>query len=87
MNTSQFIEYKKREQENRRLLLTVNPYLKDSSGIYVFVRKDENLKYAYVGQAKRILTRLAQHLDGYELHIDLSLKKHGLFSIHNPHGS
>ena len=86
MNTAKIIETKRREQENRRLLLTMNPYLKDNSGIYVFVRKDENLKYAYVGQAKHVLTRLAQHLAGYEQHIDLSLKKHGLFSIHNPHG-
>lgn len=49
-------------------------------------RTDENgIKFAYVGQAKHVLTRLAQHLDGYQ-HIDLSLKKHGLHSPDNPYG-
>lgn len=38
------------------------------------VRTDENgFRYAYIGQAVHILTRLAQHLVGYQ-HIDLSLK-------------
>lgn len=50
-------------------------------------REDENgIKYAYIGQAKHILTRLAQHLVGYEQHIDLSLKKHGLYSKDNHYG-
>lgn len=31
------------------------------------------------------MQRLAQHLVGYQ-HIDLSLKKHGLYSDDNPHG-
>ena len=67
-------------------LLTVNPKLDDNSGIYFLTREDENeIKYAYVGQAKHILTRLAQHLVGYQ-HIDLSLKKHNLYSDDNPYG-
>ena len=32
----------------------------------------------------KILTRLAQHMRGYQ-HIDLSLKKHGLYSEKNPY--
>ena len=59
----------------------------DVCGIYVLVRYDENgFKYAYIGQAKRILTRLAQHLSGYKQKIDLSIKKHGLYSEDNDTG-
>lgn len=71
------------ESQNKRRMLEVNPYLDERSGIYVLTREDENgIRYAYIGQAKHILTRLAQHLVGYQ-HIDLSLKKHGLHSNDN----
>ena len=74
------------EQANKKRLLAVNPNLDEQSGIYYLIRTDENrIKYAYIGQAKHILTRLAQHLSGYQ-HIDLSLKKHKLYSVENPHG-
>ena len=58
--------------------------LKDESGIYVYHREDESgLRFAYVGQAKKVLTRLAQHSLGYKSHnpshIDLSLKKRGFY--------
>ena len=75
------------EAKNKKVLLKVNPMLNDKSGIYFLTREDENgFKYAYVGQAKHILTRLAQHLSGYSQHIDLSLKKHKLWSPDNPYG-
>lgn len=74
------------EQKNRKRLLEVNGSLDDGSGIYFLTRTDENgIKYAYIGQAKHILTRLAQHLVGYQ-HIDLSLKSHGLYSVENIYG-
>ena len=74
------------EQKNKKRLLEVNPKLDDGSGIYFLTRIDENgFKYAYIGQAKHILTRLAQHFVGYQ-HIDLSLRKHNLYSADNPHG-
>lgn len=74
------------EQKNKKMLLALNPNLDDESGIYILLREDENkIKYAYIGQAKHILTRLAQHLSGYQ-HIDLSLKKHKLFTEENPYG-
>lgn len=74
------------ESQNKRRLLEVNPYLDERSGIYVLTREDEDgIRYAYIGQAKHILTRLAQHLVGYQ-HIDLSLKKHGLYSSENIYG-
>lgn len=74
------------EAKNKKRLLVLNPNLDEGSGIYFLVRKDENgIKYAYIGQAKHLLTRLAQHLSGYQ-HIDLSLKKHGLYSSENIYG-
>ncbi len=75
------------EAANRKQLLAVNPELNDNSGIYVLARVDENgIKYAYVGQAKHILQRLCSHLTGYQQHIDLSIRKHGLYSFKNPFG-
>ena len=74
------------ERENKKRLLEVNPDLDEDSGIYFLTRIDENgIKYAYVGQAKHILTRLAQHLVGFQ-HIDLSIKKHGFYADDNPYG-
>ena len=74
------------QETNKKRWLKVNPILTDKSGIYILTRVDENgIKYAYVGQAKNILSRLAQHLAGYQ-HIDLSLKKHKLYSEQNPYG-
>lgn len=74
------------EHKNKQRLLCVNGNLDEKSGIYFLTREDEDgIKYAYIGQAKHILTRLAQHLVGYQ-HIDKSLKKHGLHSNDNLHG-
>lgn len=63
------------------------PIATEDSGIYVFYRTDENgFKFAYVGQAKNLLKRLAEHLSGYQ-HIDLSIKKHKLYDAeNNPYG-
>lgn len=81
--------YKQRiaiENNYKKKLLEVNPALTENSGIYFFTREDENgFKYAYIGQAKHILSRLAQHFTGYQ-HIDLSLKKHGMYSDENKEG-
>lgn len=53
--------------------------IKDESGIYILTRYDDNgFKFAYVGQAKKVLTRLAEHPMGYKQHIDFSLRKHGI---------
>lgn len=71
------------EQKNKRKLLEVNPQLDDKSGIYILWRTEV---HAYVGQSVGLLTRLAQHLAGYSQHIDLSLKKHKLYSSDNPYG-
>lgn len=78
------------ERKNKERLLKVNPNLNEHGGIYFLLREDENgFKYAYIGQSKEsvgILTRLAQHMVGYQQHIDLSLRKHKLYSEENPYG-
>lgn len=74
------------ENNYKKKLVEIDPTLDDSSGIYFFTREDSNgFKYAYIGQAKHILSRLAQHFTGYQ-HIDLSIKKHGMYSEDNPEG-
>lgn len=75
------------EAKNKKRLLEVNPKLDDKSGIYFLTRVDEDgINYFYIGQAKHILTRLAQHMVGYKQHIDRSLVKRGLYSDKNPYG-
>ena len=73
------------EQRNKEKILKMCPYVSERPGIYIFTRFDGEFRYAYIGQAKHLLSRLAQHLSGYQ-HIDLSLKKHGLWSDENPYG-
>ena len=86
MANSNFRKAKAIEYKNKKRLFEVNPNLDDKSGIYFLTRVDEDgINYFYIGQAKHILTRLAQHLVGYQ-HIDLSLKKRGLYSNKNPYG-
>ena len=80
-----FRQIKAIEKANKERLLKLNPDLTDNSGIYFLLREENGFKYGYIGQAKHLLTRLAQHLSGYQ-HIDLSLKKHGLYSTANPTG-
>lgn len=79
-------QIKAREQKDKERILKHCPLVNECSGIYIFTREENNFKYAYIGQAKRILTRLAQHLSGYDQHIDLSIKKHGLYSADNQIG-
>ena len=86
MANSNFRKAKAIEYKNKKRLLEVNPNLDDKSGIYFLTRVDEDgINYFYIGQAKHILTRLAQHLVNFQ-HIDLSLKKRGLYSNKNPYG-
>lgn len=69
--------------ENKKRILKVRHDCKDESGIYILTRQENNFKYAYIGQAKKVLTRLAQHLQGHKQRIDNSLYKRGLFSTDN----
>ena len=87
MDYQKFKQAKAIEQKNKKKLLEINPKLDDRSGIYFLTRVGEDgIKYGYIGQAKHLLTRLAQHMSGYTQHIDKSLKAHGLYSSENPYG-
>ena len=83
MNYKQIYAIKK---SNEQRVLKVNPRIPKTSGIYILTRFDEDFKYAYIGQAKSLLERLAGHLTGFKQHIDLSIRKHGLFGNENPMG-
>lgn len=80
--------FEKRE-ENKGRVLELCPNAPEKSGIYLFWRKDENdIHHGYVGQAKKsLLERLAEHLEGFNQYIDLSIRKWGLYHwLNNPHG-
>lgn len=75
--------------ENEKKILRVCPDAKKESGIYCFYRiNEQGFKFAYIGLAtKSVLTRLAEHLSGYNQHIDLSIRKYGLYDEEkNEHG-
>lgn len=83
------MDYKKLyaiKKENEKRILQVNKNIPHRPGIYVFARYENGLKFAYVGQAKDLLKRVAEHLSGYQQHIDLSIKKHKLYSDSNTTG-
>lgn len=73
------------KKKNEQIILSVCPDCPNTSGIYFLLREEEGFKYAYIGQAKHLLDRLASHLSGYQ-HIDLSIKKHGFWREENPTG-
>lgn len=75
------------EKKNEIKLLSVNPKLDNQSGIYFLTRVDAEtgIKFSYVGQALHIKSRMLQHMVGYQ-HIDLSIRKHGLYSEDNQSG-
>lgn len=61
------------------------PNITNHSGIYILARQNGDEKVAYVGQSVHVLTRLAEHLGGFQW-IDKSLKKWGLYSESNLKG-
>ena len=81
-----YAQVKAVQQVYREKFLQLNPNLNDNSGIYFLTRTDSNgITSFYIGQSVTILKRLCSHMTGYQ-HIDLSLKKYGLYSDSNPHG-
>ena len=73
------------KKANEQRILKVCPDCPNTSGIYFLLREEDEFKFAYIGQSVNILQRLADHLQGYQ-YIDLSIKKHGLWSEENPTG-
>ena len=82
MNYKQLYAIKK---ANKERILKVCPNCPETSGIYFLLREEDGFKFAYIGQSVNILQRLADHLQGHQ-YIDLSIKKHGLWSEDNPTG-
>lgn len=70
---------------NEKRILKYNPNVPKRSGIYFLLREENGFRYGYVGQAQNLLSRLADHLRGFQ-HIDLSIRKHGLYTAENPTG-
>lgn len=85
MNNYNYAKIKAIENANKERIKKLCPTATEHAGIYILTRFEDGFKYAYIGQAKHLLTRLAQHLSGYQ-HIDLSIKKHKLWSKDNPTG-
>lgn len=73
------------KKANKERILKVCPNCPETSGIYFFLREEDGFRYAYIGQSKNLLQRLADHLQGHQ-YIDLSIKKHGLWNEDNPTG-
>ena len=81
-----YVRAKAITEKNKERIVAICPSADERSGIYVFRRNENGFKYAYIGQARHLLARIAEHLSGYQ-HIDLSIKKHGLYDfLNNPIG-
>ena len=74
-----------RKAECEKRIKEVCPDCPNTSGIYFILREEDGFRYGYIGKARHLLERLGQHLIGYQ-HIDLSIKKHGLWSEENQTG-
>ena len=83
------INYKKIyavKAEREKRIAAICPGIPNTSGIYIFYRKDDaGIRRGYCGQAKHLKERCAAHLGEYD-HLALSLKKHGFYSENNPTG-
>ena len=84
-NYKQIFAIKKQNEERIKKLC---PKATHTSGIYFIYREQNGFKFGYVGQAtKSLLSRLGEHLNGYKQHIDLSIRKYGLYDkVKNPYG-
>lgn len=72
------------------IALTQFPELKrydKKSGIYLWNRTNEDNVFCwYVGKAKNLLRRTAQHIVDGQSHLDKSIKKHGFYNEKNSKG-
>ena len=74
------------QEKYKKQIKDICPRIDDGPGIYFLTRTDEEgINYFYIGQAVKLLSRMASHMTGYQ-HIDLSLKKRGWYSEENPYG-
>ena len=80
-----YLEAQAKINDEMQDLFAYDPKLKEESGIYILTRADSKRHCVYVGQAKNILQRLAQHIIGF-MPVDISIRKHGLKYPSNPYG-
>lgn len=74
------------QESYKKKIKEICPEIDEKPGIYFLLRSDENgINYFYIGQAVKLLSRMASHCTGYQ-HIDLSIKKRGWYSAENPFG-
>ena len=74
------------KKEAEKVLSKVCPKAVHCSGIYFYLREDENGKHGYIGKATDLTERNVAHIMGYSQHIDVSIKKRGFYSQYNPQG-
>ena len=77
-----------RKAECEKRIKAVCPQCPNRPGIYAFYRTDPDthIRFAYIGQARSLISRISQHLQEYD-HIALSLKKRGIYNKEeNPNG-
>lgn len=73
--------------DKKKIIKAICPEITEVAGIYCFYRTNEHGENCcYIGQAKNLLNRTAQHLMISKQHIDKSIYKHKLYSEANPHG-
>ena len=84
------MDYKERLKllnDNKKIIKSKCLFITETSGIYMFWRNTEEKTTAcYIGQAKNLLKRTAEHLMGRKQHIDKSLYKRKWFSEENRYG-
>ena len=76
------MDYQEKLEKNMEAITRAYGNVTNSSGIYILTREENGFKFGYVGQAKHVKKRLAEHLGGYQ-HIDKSLIKHGFYAPDN----
>lgn len=77
-----------RKAECEKRIKEVCPQCPNRPGIYAFYRTDPDthIRFAYIGQARSLISRMSQHLQEYD-HLALSLKKRGIYNKEeNPNG-
>lgn len=80
-----------RQKKGIAIALKQFPWLREydkQSGIYLWSRYDEDGTFCwYIGKAKNLLRRTAQHIMDGQSHLDKSIKKHGFWeNKKNEHG-
>lgn len=74
------------QEKYKKEIKAICPKIDDGPGIYFLTRTDENgINYFYIGQAVKLLSRMANHMTGWQ-HVDMSLRKRKWYSEDNPYG-